>query len=89
MKIEFRTLHSKNGGIIVHKNQKAIKVKTELSGDENKFFLNQATGPVVFTGGGKSGWVPGRYFWLVVLLKVFPKLSFNQRHSAVEPVHKC
>ena len=55
MKIEFRTLHSKNGGTIVHKNQKDIKVKTELSGDENKFFLTQATGPVVLTGGGQSG----------------------------------
>ena len=55
VKIEFRTLHSKNGGMIVHKNQKDIKVKTELSGDENKFFLNQATVPVVFTGGGQSG----------------------------------
>ena len=55
VKIEFRTLHSKNGGMIVHNNQKDIKVKAELSGDENKFFLTQATGPVVLTGGGQSG----------------------------------
>jgi hypothetical protein len=53
--MEFVTLHSKKGGIIDHKNQKDIKVKTELSGDENKFFLTQATGPVVLTGGGQSG----------------------------------
>ena len=55
VKIEFKTLHSKNGGIVFDNNQKAIKVKTELSGDENKFFLNQATVAVVLTGGGQSG----------------------------------
>ena len=55
VKIEFRTLHSKNGGMIVHNNHKDINVKNTFSGDENKFFLNQASGPVVLMGGGQSG----------------------------------
>jgi len=38
-----------------HNNQKDIRVRTELSGEENIFFLTQATGPVVLTGGGQSG----------------------------------
>jgi len=55
VKIEFRTLHSKNGGMIVHNNHKVINVKNTFSGDENKFFLTQAIGPVVLVGGGQSG----------------------------------
>ena len=55
VKIEFKTLHSKNGGMIVLNNHKDINVKNAFSGDENKFFLNQARGPVVLMGGGQSG----------------------------------
>ena len=55
MKMEFVTLHSKNGGIIDHNNKKDIIVSTEFKGDENKFFLAHASSPLVLTGGGKSG----------------------------------
>jgi len=55
MKMEFVTLHSKNGGIIDHNNKKDIIVSTVFRGDENKFFLVQAIGPLVLTGGGQSG----------------------------------
>ena len=55
MKMEFVTLHSKNGGIIDHNNKKDIIVSTVFRGDENKFFLAQASGPLLLTGGGKSG----------------------------------
>ena len=53
--MEFVTLHSKNGGIIDHNNKKDIIVSTEVSGDENKFFLAHASSPLVLTGGGQSG----------------------------------
>ncbi len=53
--MEFVTLHSKNGGIIDHNNKKDIIVSTVFRGDENKFFLAQAIGPLVLTGGGQSG----------------------------------
>ena len=53
--MEFVTLHSKNGGIIDHKNKKDIIVSTVVRGEENKFFLAQAIGPLVLAGGGKSG----------------------------------
>jgi len=53
--MEFVTLHSKNGGIIDHNTKKEIIVSTVFSGDENKFFLAQAIGPLVLTGGGQSG----------------------------------
>ena len=55
MEIEFVTLHSKNGGIIDHKNKKDIIVSTVFRGEENKFFLAQAIGPLVLAGGGQSG----------------------------------
>ena len=55
VEIELVKLHSKNGGIIVHNNHKDINVNNEFSGDENKFFLTQASGPVVLMGGGQSG----------------------------------
>ena len=55
VEMEFVTLHSKNGGIIDHKNKKDIIVSTVFRGDENKFFLAQAIGPLVLTGGGQSG----------------------------------
>ena len=53
--MELVTLHSKNGGIIDHKNKKDIIVSTVFSGEENKFFLAQAIGPLVLAGGGQSG----------------------------------
>ena len=59
--MELKAAHSKKGGIIDHKNHTEITVKTEFSGDENRFFLTQANNPVVFMGGGKSGCLPGTY----------------------------
>tara|TARA_B100000945_G_C20333260_1_gene573526 strand:+ start:106 stop:321 length:216 start_codon:yes stop_codon:yes gene_type:complete len=59
--MELKAAHSKKGGIIDHKNHTEIIVKTEFSGDENRFFLTQASIPDVFTGGGRSGCVPGTY----------------------------
>jgi len=57
--MEFVTLHSKNGGIIDHNNKKDIIVSTVFSGDENKFFLAQASGPLVLTGGTNPDEFPG------------------------------
>jgi hypothetical protein len=37
-------------------------VKAILRGEENRLIRIHATGPVVRTGGGRSGWVPGVYF---------------------------
>ena len=51
----FVTLHSKNGGIIDHNTKKEIIVSTVFSGDENKFFLAHASGPLVLTGGDQFG----------------------------------
>ena len=53
--MEFVTLHSKNGGIIDHNTKKEIIVSTVFSGDENKFFLAHASGPLVLTGGDQFG----------------------------------
>ena len=53
--MEFVKLHSKNGGIIDHNTKKEIIVSTVFSGDENKFFLAHASGPLVLTGGDQFG----------------------------------
>ena len=45
----------------------------EFIGDENKLFLNHANIPEVFTGGGRSGCVPGRYCLF--------KISFTFKYS--------
>ena len=55
VQMEFIAAHSKNGGIIDHKNHIDNSVKTVFSGDENRFCLNHASIPVVLTGGGRSG----------------------------------
>jgi len=87
--MEFVTLHSKNGGIIDHNNKKDIIVSTVFRGDENKFFLAQA-----MRSAGTDRWRPIRMssreeiLWSGII-HFQSALSFNQRHSAVEPVHKC
>ena len=80
VKIEFVTLHSKNGGIIDNNNKKDIIVSAVFRGDENKFFLAQATGPLVLAGGGQSGWVPGKKFFGVVLF------NFNLRYRSTSAI---
>ena len=55
VQMEFIAAHSKNGGIIDHKNHIDNSVKTVFSGDENRFCLTHASIPVVLTGGGRSG----------------------------------
>ena len=61
VQIELTAAHSKNGGIMDHKNHIDSSVKTVFSGDENSFCLPHASSPVVLTGGGRSGCVPGTY----------------------------
>ena len=80
VEMEFVTLHSKNGGIIAHNNKKDIIVSTVFRGDENKFFLAQAIGPLVLVGGGQSGWVPGKKFFGVVLF------TFNLRYRSTSAI---
>ena len=63
VQIELITAHSKIGGRISHRNQNANRVNTVFSGDENRFCLTHASRPVVLTGGGRSGCVPGTYFF--------------------------
>jgi len=87
--MEFVTLHSKNGGIIDHNNKKDIIVSTVFSGDENKFFLAQASGPLVLTGGEPIRMSSREEILWSGIIHFQSALSFNQRHSAVEPVHKC
>ena len=66
--MELNAAHSKKGGIIVHKNHTDNSVKIVFSGDENRFCFTHAIIPVVLTGGGKSGYVPGEYSFSNVLL---------------------
>ena len=43
------------GGTIVHKSHNDKIVKAVLRGEEKRLVLIQARGPVVLTGGGRSG----------------------------------
>ena len=61
VQIELTNAQSRKGGIIDHKNHRDSSVKTEFSGDENRFCLAHAISPVVLTGGGRSGCVTGTY----------------------------
>ena len=45
---------------MVHKNQAESTVRTMLSGDENRLLRAQPIAPEVLTGGGRSGWLPGK-----------------------------
>ena len=63
VQMELNAAHSKKGGIIVHKNHTDSSVKIVFRGDENRFCLAHAISPVVLMGGGRSGCVPGTYFF--------------------------
>jgi len=54
-------IHSIAGGSNDHKIQTEASVSTMLSGEEKRLMRIHAIGPVVRTGGGRSGWVPGKY----------------------------
>ena len=58
---ELNAAHSKKGGIIVHKNHTESSDKTIFRGDEKRFCLAHAIIPVVLTGGGRLGCLPGTY----------------------------
>jgi hypothetical protein len=46
---------SRRGGTMDHKIHNDKTVSAEFSGDEKRLILIQASGPVVLTGGGRSG----------------------------------
>ena len=55
------TTQSKKGGMMDHKSHIEKRVKTVLRGVEKRLILIQANGPVVLTGGGRSGYAPIGY----------------------------
>ena len=66
-----RRTQSTTPGIIDHRIQTDRIVNTIFRGDDNRFIRTQAMGPVVRTGGGRSGCVPGAYFiaeWLLLMI---------------------
>jgi hypothetical protein len=46
---------------MIHKNPADRSVRIMLSGEEKRFLRTQPITPVVLTGGGRSGWLPGKY----------------------------
>ena len=77
VQMELTTAHSKIGGRISHRNQNANRVNIVFRVEENRFCLTQATGPVVLTGGGRSGCVPGSYSCRAELFTSYLKLTLN------------
>ena len=59
--IELMNAQSSTGGMTAYRNQTPTRVRTMLNGDEKRFWRAQPTMPVVRTGGGRSGWVPGAW----------------------------
>ena len=53
---------SRRGGTMDHKIHNDKIVSAEFRGDEKRLILIQANGPVVLTGGGRSGCAPTGYF---------------------------
>ena len=56
---DFTNAHSTNGGMRAYRNHAPSRVRTTLKGDEKRFWRAQPMIPVVRTGGGRSGCVPG------------------------------
>jgi hypothetical protein len=77
---------SRRGGTMDHKIHKDKTVSAEFRGDENRLILIQANGPVVLTGGGRSGWAPTGYF--LNDSDIRPVLSFRKFYALIKPVHE-
>ena len=70
-----------------HKIHNDKTVSAELSGDEKRLILIQASGPVVLTGGGRSGWAPTGYF-LAESALISLILTFCKFYALIKPVHE-
>ena len=70
-----------------HKIHKDKIVSAELRGDEKRLILIQANGPVVLTGGGRSGWAPTGYF-LAESALISLILTFCKFYALIKPVHE-
>ena len=69
-----------------HKIHNDKTVSAEFSGDEKRLILIQANGPVVLTGGGRSGYAPTGYF--LNDSDIRPALSFRKFYVLIKPVHE-
>ena len=70
-----------------HKIHNDKIVSAEFRGDENRLILIQANGPVVLTGGGRSGWAPTGYF-LAESALISLILTFCKFYALIKPVHE-
>ena len=70
-----------------HKIHNDKTVSAEFRGDENRLILIQANGPVVLTGGGRSGWAPTGYF-LAESALISLILTFCKFYALIKPVHE-
>ena len=73
-------------GFCLRKIHKDKTVSAEFSGDEKRLILIQASGPVVLTGGGRSGCAPMGYF--LNDSDIRPVLSFRKFYALIKPVHE-
>ena len=77
---------SRRGGTMDHKIHNDKIVSAEFRGDEKRLILIQANGPVVLTGGGRSGCAPTGYF--LNDSDIIPVLSFRKFYALIKPVHE-
>ena len=70
-----------------HKIQNDKTVSAEFRGDEKRLILIQASGPVVLTGGERSGWAPTGYF-LAESTLISLTLTFCKFYALIKPVHE-
>ena len=77
---------SRRGGTMDHKIHNDKIVSAEFRGDEKRLILIQANGPVVLTGGGRSGCAPTGYF--LNDSDIRPVLSFRKFYVLIKPVHE-
>ena len=70
-----------------HKIHNDKTVSAEFRGDEKRLILIQASGPVVLTGGGRSGWAPTGYF-LAESELISLTLTFCKFYALIKPVHE-
>ena len=78
---------SRRGGTMDHKIHKDKIVSAELRGDEKRLILIQANGPVVLSGGRRSGCAPTGYF-LAESELISLTLTFCKFYALIKPVHE-
>ena len=80
-------VQSRRGGTMDHKIHNDKTVSAEFRADEKRLILIQASGPVVLTGGGRSGWAPTGYF-LAESALISLTLTFCKFYALIKPVHE-